>query len=76
MNRQGPKPDNDNGASEVVGIILLVSMVVLAFGIVSLVLVSQPHKTQIPEISAVIENRTDPLTGRIMSISPIAAGTA
>jgi hypothetical protein len=58
------RPGNDEGASEVVGIILLVSMIVLAFGIVSLVLVSQPQKTQIPEISAVIGNVTNATTGQ------------
>ena len=64
MNRRGPEPSNDYGASEVIGIILLVSMIVLAFGIVSLVLVSQPQKTQIPEISAVIDNITNQSTGQ------------
>jgi PKD repeat protein len=64
MNRRGPETSNDYGASEVVGIILLVSMIVLAFGIVSLVLVSQPQKTQVPEISAVIGNGTNATTGQ------------
>jgi PKD repeat protein len=64
MNRQGPQHGNDDGASEVIGIILLVSMIVLAFGIVSLVLVSQPQKTQVPEISAVIGNVTNATAGQ------------
>ncbi len=59
-----PKPGYDKGVSEVLGVIFLVSLVVLAFGIVSLVLVSQPQKEQIPEINTVISNLTNSTTGQ------------
>ncbi|HVP94564.1 MAG TPA: type IV pilin N-terminal domain-containing protein [Methanoregulaceae archaeon] len=59
-----PEVQKNSGVSEVIGVIILVSLVVLAFGIISLVLVSQPQKEQIPEITTVIANITNSTTAQ------------
>jgi hypothetical protein len=50
----------DGAASEVIGTVLMISLVAIAIGIISVVILSQPVAQKIPEISPVI---TRPISG-------------
>jgi flagellin-like protein len=51
-----PLCSDENGVSEVIGTILLISITVLAAAIVATFLFSQPHPEKIPSFNAVIWN--------------------
>ena len=56
MTAQSPSCSDENGVSEVIGTILLISITVLAAAIVAAFLFSQPHPEDIPSFNAVIWN--------------------
>ena len=56
MIAQTPLCSGENGVSEVIGTILLISITVLAAAIVAAFLFSQPHPEDIPSFNAVIWN--------------------
>jgi FlaG/FlaF family flagellin (archaellin) len=56
MIAQRPLCSGDDGVSEVIGTILLISITVLAAAIVATFLFSQPHPEKIPSFNAVIWN--------------------
>ena len=56
MIAQRPLCSDENGVSEVIGTILLISITVLAAAIVASFLFSQPHPEEIPSFNAVIWN--------------------
>lgn len=51
-------PISENGVSEVIGAILLVSIVVLGVAILSVFLFSQPPPQKVPSLNAIIWNDT------------------
>ena len=53
---KSPVCSDENGVSEVIGTILLISITVLAAAIVATFLFSQPHPEDIPSFNAVIWN--------------------
>jgi flagellin-like protein len=53
---KSPVCSDENGVSEVIGTILLISITVLAAAIVAVFLFSQPHPEDIPSFNAVIWN--------------------
>lgn len=58
INRKG----EDSGVSELIGAILLVSLVVMLMMIVTTVIISQPRPEKIPELSMSISNTTNNVT--------------
>jgi len=58
MIAQRPLRSGENGVSEVIGTILLISITVLAAAIVAAFLFSQPHPEDIPSFNAVIWSDT------------------
>lgn len=51
--------NSSNGVSEIVGAILLISLVVIAISIVAVIIISQPPPEDIPKLNAIAENRSN-----------------
>jgi len=49
----------EEAASEIIGTLLLISIVVLAVSIVSVTIFSQPMPEEIPSVSAIIQNESE-----------------
>ena len=54
---------DEKGVSEVIGAILLVSLVILGAMIVAVLFLSQPPPQEIPQVNAIAGNETDPDSG-------------
>lgn len=57
------KITSESGVSELIGAILLVSLVVMLMMVVTTVIISQPRPEKIPELSVFISNGTNLSTG-------------
>ncbi len=51
-----PAPDHQNGASEIIGSLLLIAIVVSVVAVVAVILFSQPAPDKVPAVSILIEN--------------------
>jgi hypothetical protein len=56
MNEQNRNKDHDSGVSEVIGSVMLISVVVIAIALIGVVLTSQPLPQKIPALDAVISS--------------------
>lgn len=50
---------SENGVSEVIGAVLLISLVILGVGMIAVFMFSQPPPQQIPSLNAIIWNDTN-----------------
>lgn len=73
MNMKNNK--NDSGASEAIGAVLLISVVVMAVAVLGVTLISQPLPQQIPVLSTIISNQSQTVYVKHDGGDSLATGT-
>jgi hypothetical protein len=68
------KLKSESGVSELIGAILLVSLVVMLMMVVTTVIISQPRPEKVPELSVFISNGTNNVTLTHMGGDTLLAG--